>query len=161
MTARDDSRSEGTPPRQSPKSPLPLGEDLGEGVTANFAAHYRGGAQTVSLLQHARRLRRDSTDAERVLWNLLRSRQMLGAKFRRQHQFGPYILDFFCPEERLAVEADGGQHWSKERAAVDAERTRHLERHGVRVLRFTNREILLETEAVRQAIAQALTLPSP
>ncbi len=147
--------------RHAPKSPLPLGEGLGEGVTPNLTSHYRGGAQMVGLLQHARRLRRDSTDAERALWSLLRSRQMLGAKFRRQHQFGPYILDFFCPEERLAVEADGGQHLSEEGTAGDEERTRYLERHGVRVLRFTNREILLETEAVRQAIAQALSLPSP
>jgi adenine-specific DNA-methyltransferase len=60
----------------------------------------------VALLDRCRRLRRDSTDAEQLLWRLLRGRQVGGAKFRRQHQYGPYILDFFGAEHKLVVEAD-------------------------------------------------------
>ena len=62
------------------------------------------------LRDRARRLRRERTDAERTLWQRLRGKQLGGLKFRRQHVVGPWILDFYCPECRLAVELDGGQH---------------------------------------------------
>ena len=104
----------------------------------------------------SRQLRRESTDAERILWRHLRDRQLAGAKFRRQHQFGPYILDFYCAEHHLAVEADGGQHYSDAGETRDAERTRYLAARGVRVLRFTNIEILQETDAVLDCIRRSL-----
>ena len=69
----------------------------------------------------ARRLRKDSTDAESILWNLLRGRQLLGYKFRRQVSTGKYIADFACLERKLIIELDGGQH--QEQADYDAERT--------------------------------------
>ena len=103
-----------------------------------------------------RELRRSATDAERLLWRCLRGRQLGEAKFRRQYQMGRFVLDFFCAEERLALEADGGQHFTEEGLERDQERTSFLERQGVRVLRFTNREILLETKAVRERILEAL-----
>ena len=122
---------------------------------------YRGDRRGATWPGLNRKLRRDSTDAERRLWHHLRNRQLAGTKFRRQHQFGPYILDFYCAQHNLAVEADGGQHYSDNGVARDAERTRYLNAHGIRVLRFTNLEILQETEAVVEVICRALGEPSP
>ena len=113
-------------------------------------------------VERRRQLRRQSTDAELLLWRLLRGRQLGGTKFRRQHQVGPYLLDFYCPEHRLAVEADGGQHLTTEGLARDEVRTRYLEGKGIRVLRFSNVQILLEREGVQEAIRQAVAEePSP
>ncbi|MDO8692198.1 MAG: endonuclease domain-containing protein [Dehalococcoidia bacterium] len=113
-------------------------------------------------VERRRKLRRESTDAELALWRLLRSRQLGGWKFRRQHQVGHYIVDFCCPEQRLAIEADGYQHLSQEGLAKDEERTSYLKLMGIRVLRFTNRQILLEIDGVQQAIWEALSgEPSP
>ena len=117
---------------------------------------HRDGQSSVTLLQHCRRLRQESTDAERLLWRLLRNRQLIGVKFRRQHQFGPYILDFYCPERRLAIEVDGGQHAYDGMAARDAARTEYLETRGIRVLRFTNLQVSQEANAVAEAIRGAL-----
>ncbi|MDP2727200.1 MAG: endonuclease domain-containing protein [Dehalococcoidia bacterium] len=123
--------------------------------------NYRGSGSKVALLGRCRELRINNTDAERRLWSLLRSRQLGGAKFRRQHQFGPYILDYFCAEHCLAVEVDGGQHFDADQASRDVMRTRYLKEEGLRVLRFTNREVLQETEAVTRLIWEALGSPSP
>jgi adenine-specific DNA-methyltransferase len=71
----------------------------------------------------------------------LRNRQLAGLKFRRQHPYGQFILDFFCVECQLAIEVDGGVHLNAEQAARDSERSEFLAQHGVRVLRFTNDEI--------------------
>ena len=101
-----------------------------------------------------RRLRRDSSDAERLLWRKLRHRQLDGHKFRRQHLIGPFIVDFVCLESRLVVEVDGGQHASA--ASGDAERTVWLESEGYRVLRFWNNEVLESTEGVLTRIDLAL-----
>ncbi len=125
--------------------PLPLGEGRGEGVIPP------------DLLSFARELRRNATDAERLLWRLLRNRSLAGAKFRRQHPIPPYVLDFYCPELKLAIELDGGQHNEPKYRQRDTQRTARLEeRHGIRVLRFWNREVLHETEAVLQVIYQAV-----
>ena len=85
------------------------------------------------LLKRARELRRDQTDVEQLLWSLLRNRQMLDVKFRRQHRIGPYIADFVSVEHKLVMELDGGQHAA---SAKDAVRTHYLEDFGWRVLRF-------------------------
>ena len=98
--------------------------------------------------EHCRMLRRNATDAERRLWSMLRNRQIGGLKFRRQYAFGPYVLDFFCLNQKLAIEADGGSHLTPEGQAHDRVRTEYLQHHGVRVLRFTNTEILNESEVV-------------
>src|SRR5438874_616326 len=107
-----------------------------EKMPAVMVQNYRGGLSRTTLLARCRELRRDETDAERLLWMLLRGRQIAGAKFRRQHQFGPFILDFFCMEHRVAIEVDGGQHFSDEGEASDRARTAWLKRAGIRVLRF-------------------------
>src|SRR5947207_2883205 len=100
------------------------------------------------MWSYVRQLRRQQTDAERVLWQRLRDRQLAGHKFRRQYEFGGFILDFYCPSAKLAIEVDGGQHYSEAVAACDAERTRCLEANGMRVLRFTNAEVLCQIDAV-------------
>jgi very-short-patch-repair endonuclease len=101
---------------------------------------------------HAARLRRDATEVERQLWAVLRNRQLDGFKFRFQSSVGPYVADFLCVEAKLIVELDGGQH-SEER---DAARTRFLEQHGYRVLRFWNNEVVESLEGVVMAIKAAL-----
>jgi very-short-patch-repair endonuclease len=108
---------------------------------------YNGGLQ--------RTLRRNMTDAERKLWSILRGRQIDGLKFRRQHSFENYILDFVCLEEKIVVEVDGGQH--QKRLTEDNIRSKALEQAGFRVLRFWNHEVLLELEAVAEKILQAVS----
>lgn len=103
------------------------------------------------LIKLARTLRRGQTGAEEVLWQLVRRRGM-GVKFRRQHPLAPFVLDFYCHELRLAVEVDGGQHAAQTGRASDARRTAALEARGIRVLRFSNLEVLQETTAVAEAL---------
>ena len=98
----------------------------------------------------ARTLRKHSTDAERALWRLLRSRRLQGFKFRRQVPMGDYIVDFVCFEAMLVVEVDGGHHL--EQSSSDDERTRWLESEGFRVLRFWNNQVLKEPGAVLETI---------
>ncbi|MDP9423158.1 MAG: endonuclease domain-containing protein [Pseudomonadota bacterium] len=109
-------------------------------------------------LTRAKRLRREMTDAERKLWSVLRSRQLEGARFRRQQPIGPFIADFVCQEARLIVEADGSQHADSER---DIRRTAFLWSKGYRVLRFWNNDILENLEGVAESILAALSTPHP
>ena len=138
-------------------------EEVGETPKAegNSSPSGRGQGEGGSGLRPAikelgRKLRAGQTDAEKLLWKLLRSRQLCEWKFRRQHPVPPYILDFYCHDARLAIELDGGQHNEDTQRAKDAARTRFLARHGIRVLRFWNHEVLQRTEAVLEAIYQAL-----
>ena len=101
-----------------------------------------------NTLDRARELRRGATDAERKLWHHLRSGQLGGLKFRRQHPIPPYIVDFYCDASRLVVELDGSQHTPE----VDRVRTRFLESKGLTVLRFWDNEVLMQTQAVIEAI---------
>jgi len=107
-----------------------------------------------TALTFARELRRHGTDAEARLWYLLRARRLGGFKFRRQHSLPPYVLDFYCAEQRLAVELDGGQH--VEAAARDGQRDAFLQAQGIRVLRFWNDAVFKETTHVLEAIWRAL-----
>jgi very-short-patch-repair endonuclease len=123
---------------------------------------YRDQRRAVDKLRLARNLRARATDAEGRLWYFLRSRHSAGAKFRRQHEFGPYILDFFCPARRIVIEVDGAEHLTPAGLAADVERTRYLESHGLRVLRFNDSEVLTETDRVMEAVQAALEgTPSP
>jgi len=112
------------------------------------------------LIQRARRLRGDQTDAEGRLWRALRGRQLEAWKFRRQHAVGPYIADFVCLEAGLVLELDGGQH--AEDAERDARRTAYLQGQGFRVLRFWNHDVLQNPEGVLEAVrAELAARPSP
>ena len=111
-------------------------------------------------IAHARQLRRESTDAERALWNVLRNRQLAGYKFRRQTPIGPFFVDFVCMERRLVIEVDGSHH--ERQARYDQDRTEALESEGFRVKRFWNSEIESDLDAVLHSILIALEqVPSP
>jgi very-short-patch-repair endonuclease len=109
--------------------------------------------------RYAREFRRVQTDAERVIWRELRSRRFAGLKFRRQHPIGPFVVDFSCPEARLIIELDGGQHASQ--SDDDARRTALLQAHGYRVLRFWNNEVLGNLAGVLQRLLDVLSDPHP
>jgi len=101
-----------------------------------------------ALKERRRELRRNQTDAERAFWTKVRNKQFHGMKFFRQYSFGSYILDFYCPEKKLAVELDGEQHNLPEGREYDVERTNYLNAHGIEVVRFWNNEVLCQMESV-------------
>ena len=109
----------------------------------------------------ARELRQHQTDAEALLWHHLRSRKMLGLKFRRQRAIGPYFADFACLEAGLVIELDGGQHNEDSALAYDHQRESFLRRAGFTTLRFWNHEVLTQTESVLEKILQTLTALTP
>ena len=118
------------------------------------------------LLQFARDMRKASTDAEQLLWSLLRDRRIGDAKFRRQHPIeleagNQYVLDFYCDDLRIAVELDGGQHSDPAALLKDRERDRSLALEGVLTLRFWDNEVLQQTEGVAAAIYRAVAARSP
>ena len=113
------------------------------------------------LLERARELRHQQTNAEVFIWRLLRNRQLAGAKFRRQHPLEGYVADFYCHEHKLVIELDGGQHFTEQAIIKDQIRTERLSTLGIRVLRFDNRQVFLQTEEVLEQIHRALTQPSP
>ena|SRR2546421_3918405 len=121
---------------------------------------YRGGYQFAGLVEIARTLRREQTSAEALLWALLRDRQLLGFKFRRQHQFGDYVADFYCRDASLAIECDGSVHEANEQWHHDQARDAYFAGQEILVLRFSNSQILDETETVLRAIAKHLPSPS-
>jgi len=104
----------------------------------------------------ARNLRSHQTEAEQKLWFHLR-RDQLGVRFYRQHPLGPYILDFYAPKAKLVVELDGSQHFDDPgQRQKDAQRDTWLNAQGIRVLRFNDRQALIETEAVLEVILKAV-----
>jgi very-short-patch-repair endonuclease len=120
----------------------------GQRVRVDGASHFN---RTKIKTERARRLRVDATDVERRLWQKLRSAQIDGASFRRQHPAGRYILDFYCPALRLAIELDGGQHAQ----AVQQDRVRDewLAQRGVMILRFWNSDVTENLNGMLEVIA--------
>jgi very-short-patch-repair endonuclease len=140
-------------------SPSPIGwEKAGMRVSLEDCAlkfsNLRVSASCVSSRRRARELRRDATWAERRLWRLLRSRRLAGYKFRRQEPRGPYILDFYSAEARVAVELDGFGHGHPDRQESDRIRDQYLQAHGILVKRFWNHQFV--DCAGRQAVAENL-----
>ncbi len=111
----------------------------------------------------ARGLRKRQTDAERALWNKLRSKQIEGVKFRRQQPIGPYIVDFVSLERKLIIEIDGGQHNERKVREKDQEREEWLKEKGYQTLRFWNNDVLTNIEGVLERIKENLEgkPPSP
>jgi very-short-patch-repair endonuclease len=109
----------------------------------------------------ARNLRKRDTWAEKLLWRWLRDRRFSSYKFRRQHAFGPHILDFFCVEAFLNIELDGSQHGFPEHAKKDAERDEWLAKAGVKVLRFWNSHLRRESQFIRETIWRELQERAP
>lgn len=109
----------------------------------------------------ARELRWNMTEGERKLWRLLRRKQLGGYRFRRQATIGPYIADFFCPKARLIVELDGEPHAYEDRQIKDEKRTRWLEAHGCRVIRFWNIDVFKRPDEVVDVICRVLAEGPP
>lgn len=109
------------------------------------------------LKQRRRELRRNQSDAERALWAKVRNKQFFGMKFFRQYSIGSYILDFYCPTVKLAVELDGGQHNQSDNREYDAARSEYLKTQGIDVMRFWNNEVLLDIESVLSKLALKVT----
>ena len=108
-----------------------------------------------------RRLRSEMTECERLLWSRLRRKQLHGAQFYRQKPIGSYIVDFYAPAVRLVVEVDGPQHQDYIYAQNDAHCDESLKSQGLRVLRFTNLQVLQELDSVVCVVAEALKSPLP
>lgn len=94
-----------------------------------------------TVLTQAKFLRKNMTPQETKLWNLLRNRNLLNLKFRRQVPIGTYVADFVCEAKNLVIEIDGGQHNTNEIADYDKKRTDFLQQKGYKVIRFWNNEI--------------------
>ncbi len=105
----------------------------------------------------ARQLRKTATEAEQKLWQVLRDRRLCGWKFRRQVLCGPYVLDFYCHEQRLAIEVDGGQHNQTEQHARDRQRTDYLQAQGLRVMRYWNNDVLQNLTGVLEHLRMHMT----
>lgn len=114
-----------------------------------------------TLKQRRRELRRNQTEAEKILWAQLRNKQFYGMKFFRQYSIGPYILDFYCSTMKLSVELDGGQHNQCENNEYDLARSEYLKAQGIDVIRFWNHEVLLDIQTVLAELALKVTSPYP
>jgi len=140
----------GKPDQPSPPTPLPAGEE-------GKHTHYRGGLDFSGLVERVRELRKKQTPAEEMFWELVRDRRFLGLKFRRQHQIGDYILDFYCHEARTAIELDGPVH--KKRKSKDMKRDAYLTSQGIHVIRIKNEDLLDDPEVTLKYLTQKI--PSP
>ena len=161
-------------PKKTPHlDPLPFGrgEESGEGAAisqemllepkAPFLSPSRGEDQGEgsrrTTIQRGRKLRKNSTWAEKILWRHLRNRQFAGYKFRRQHDFGPYTLDFYCAKAHLSIELDGREHGHPERQSSDAQRTAFLATRGIKEIRFWNFLVRENLRAVLDTVLRELS----
>jgi len=134
---------------------------VGEGRRDEGAQQYRGGYEFAGLVKRARELRDKQTPAEDTLWELLRDRRFMNVKFRRQHQIGDYLVDFFCNEAKLVVETDGPIHERDSKRKHDQKRDAYLEALGYRVRRFKNEQVEQNPEAVLEDLRRTIEeLPS-
>ena len=108
----------------------------------------------MTQISRARKLRKQSTDAERLLWSKLRDRRMMDCKFRRQFPVGRYVVDFVCREHGLIIELDGGLH--QDQQEYDATRTEWLQSRGYEVLRYWDNDVLTEVDSVLESIGEVL-----
>lgn len=111
------------------------------------------------LFKRARSLRKRSTLAENILWKYLRNRRVCKTKFRRQHPLLNYIVDFYAHEHMLVIEVDGGYHFTEEQQEYDQQRTLELMQFGLKVIRFSNEEIMNDITNVLIKISNELTSP--
>ncbi len=109
-----------------------------------------------SLKQFSKNLRRNMTDAERLLWSRIRGKQLKGLQFYRQKVVGNYIVDFYCPKSKLVIEVDGGQHYSDEGRDKDSVRDDYMKKNGISVLRLSDRDVLKRIDVVMEEIWREL-----
>ena len=108
------------------------------------------------IKERARHMRQHPTVAEAILWQRLRHKRVGGFRFRRQHPIGRFIVDFYCAEKKLVVEVDGETHSQLGSEEYDSQRQLFLQHMGLKVLRFANEQVIGETDAVVEAIAEEL-----
>ena len=101
-------------------------------------------------------LRRNQTEAEKVLWRKIRSKTFFESKFFRQYGIGEYIADFYCPEHRLVIELDGGQHYSDAGSEYDKSRENYMNSMGIKTIRFSNLDILQNIDGVLAQVEESL-----
>ena len=109
-----------------------------------------------NLKDYSRTLRKNMTDAERLLWSRIRRKQLKGYQFYRQKIIVNYIVDFYCPKRKLIIELDGGQHCEEEEMKRDKKRDSYLENIGLKVLRFSDRDIFKNLTGVLERIYENL-----
>ena len=117
------------------------------GKTIDRAMFYGASPETFEL---AKSLRKKMTEPEKVLWRRIKNRRIKGLKFRRQHPLRYYIADFYCHEIKLVIELDGKVHNETEQKEHDEGRTGELERFDIRVIRFTNKEVMMDIDKDRE-----------
>ncbi|MFW2011499.1 endonuclease domain-containing protein [Acinetobacter bereziniae] len=111
-----------------------------------------------NLKQASRDLRNNMTDAEKFLWSKIRNKQILGVQFYRQKPILNFIVDFYCPSANLVIECDGSQHYTDEGLEADRIRDHALQQLGLKVLRFDNRHVMGEIDAVVQVVLDVISL---
>lgn len=124
------------------------------------STNYKGGLRFNGLLKESRELRKNQTPAEEIFWQIVRNRKFLNLKFRRQHQIGNYIVDFYCHEHKLIIELDGGVHDTPERIKKDNTRDKYLRAIGNNVVRFKNEDVFNDLENVLLKI-EIIVSPHP
>ena len=146
--------------------PLPLaGEGWDGGIHAPETTMDRPRNPTWKVISkqrdNARAPRKNSTDAERILWSELREHRLIGVGFRRQVPVGSYIADFLCHAAKLVIELDGGQHFADAQEAADSIRSAAIEAEGFRVLRFSNHDVMTNRTGVLETIISAIEASTP
>jgi very-short-patch-repair endonuclease len=104
------------------------------------------------LKKYSRRLRKEMTEAERVLWSRIRGRRLRGLQVYRQKPIGRFVVDFYCPKAKLVIELDGGQHYTEELRAKDETRDRYMMTQGLKTLRFSDKEVFENLTGVLEEI---------
>jgi very-short-patch-repair endonuclease len=151
--------------RQAELPPPPAGEGWGEGVSAMglpmVDPEHPGWKVSAKLRANARALRRNSTDAERILWSELRAGQLNDARSALGDESSRYIADFICHAAKLVIELDGGQHFSDDGERADARRSAAIEAKGFKVLRFSNLDVMTNQAGVLETIATTVAERAP
>lgn len=119
--------------------------------------HYNRKTETAKRKQ----LRNNATDTEQKLWQYLKGKQIAGVKFRRQYSIDSYVIDFYAPSIKLAVEIDGPTHFTKDGIEYDKRRTKFIERFGITILRFTNEDVYRNIEGVLRKIEHTINELKP
>lgn len=120
----------------------------------NKQPYYHGASE--KIFENALKLRKNLTEAEKILWNSLKNRKVSNCKFRRQHPIGRFIADFYCHEVKLIIEADGAIHNSNKSKEYDKGRTEMLNEWGIEVLRFSNDQIITKPLQVIKSIEEII-----
>ena len=107
-----------------------------------------------STFRNAKKMRAKMTPAEELLWAAIKNKQLDGLKFRRQHPISRYVLDFFCARAKLGIELDDKYHEEKSQKLYDADRTDNLKLSNIKIIRFTNQEVLTQLDQVLESIKE-------